>query len=530
MPLLYFFASLVLMYTAPSQVHAADTGKSWVSLVYEFGSGKFGGCPLVASCALPCASCPCAPDTSYPCLGNGDLASVLLVPFVAPGAAPSLRAWCLRTMYFVKFDWVVLFKLKGWAAATLPRAASLAATWLGIPARSNTCPPRSQTPLPLALMAACWAAPLQPARVLSLDLQLGAAERGFVNFAFLACWWPLLHACVLDLQLGAAGGCLVCWSTFPRKFSGKGRRKGERKAGSLDLSLELWTIRVPYQVTSPMWAAAFSEAAFVGCFALLQGQLQPEAAYFLLTRVLFVFSSAAARDLHDTLVGDFSLLVGASSVCLFGFVLFGILEGLFHKYPDDGAKGSMGITTRQHASPGETDRSPGQALPAAAAHLPVEQVLGFKRPGNEQSSASKFTRLFIRDLKGKTFLFQWDMGWDLEHAYLAVAQRVGVPHGLFYMTWNGTMLTPRILLSLSVDDVVVMHGRIRGGGSDTSDSGEWYCSRCRRWGCWVTKPTCFRCGLHRMDSEVAQNGSQPLTLQLYSSWWICYRRLVCLSR
>ena len=93
---------------------------------------------------------------------------------------------------------------------------------------------------------------------------------------------------------------------------------------------------------------------------------------------------------------------------------------------------------------------------------------GSKRPGNEQSSASKCIRLFIRDLKGKTFQFQWDLGWDLEHTYLAVAQRVGVPHGLFYMTWNCTMLTPKILLSLSVDDVVVMHGRIRGGGSDTT--------------------------------------------------------------
>ena len=48
------------------------------------------------------------------------------------------------------------------------------------------------------------------------------------------------------------------------------------------------------------------------------------------------------------------------------------------------------------------------------------------------------------------------------------------------------------------------------GGPDTSESGEWYCSRCRRWGCWVTKPTCFRCGLNRMDSDAAHNGSQPL--------------------
>ena len=192
-------------------------------------------------------------------------------------------------------------------------------------------------------------------------------------------------------------------------------------------------------------------------------------------------------------------------------MLFGILEGPFLKYPDDGAEGFMGITTRQHASPGETDSSPGRALPAAAAHFPVEQVLGFKRPGNEQSSASKFTRLFIRDLKGKTFLFQWDLGWDLEHTHLAVSQRVGVPHGLFYLTWNGLMLSPQHLLSFSVDDVLVMHGRIRGGGSDSdSGGGEWYCSRCRRWGCWVTKPTCFRCGMHRIDSDAAQIGSQPL--------------------
>ena len=172
-----------------------------------------------ASRALPCASCPCAPDTSFPCLGNGDLASVLLVPFVAPGAAPSLRTWWLRTMYFVKFDWVVLFKLKGWTAATLPRAAPLAATWLGLPARSRTCPPRFQTPMPLALFAACWAAPLQPARFLSVDLQLGSA------------------------------GDLACWSTFPWKLSGEGKCTSERKAGSLDLPLELWTIWVPYQVT-----------------------------------------------------------------------------------------------------------------------------------------------------------------------------------------------------------------------------------------------------------------------------------------
>ena len=150
---------------------------------------------------------------------------------------------------------------------------------------------------------------------------------------------------------------------------------------------------------------AFSEAAFVGCFALLQGQLQAGSRELLAHPRSLRLSSAAARDLHDTLVGDFSLLVGASSVCLFGFVLCWILGGLFQKYPDDGAKGSMGITTRQHASPGETDRSPGQALSAAAAHLPVEKVLGFKKPSNEQSSASKFTRLFIRDLKRKTFLF-----------------------------------------------------------------------------------------------------------------------------
>ena len=39
----------------------------------------------------------------------------------------------------------------------------------------------------------------------------------------------------------------------------------------------------------------------------------------------------------------------------------------------------MGITTRQHASPGETGSSPGQALPAAAAHFPVEQVLVWMR-------------------------------------------------------------------------------------------------------------------------------------------------------
>ena len=208
MPVLYSFASLVLMFTAPSQVHAADTGKPG----YDFGAGKFGGCPLVASRALPCASCPCAPDTSFPCLGKGDLASVLLVPFVAPGAAPSLRTWCLRTMYFVKFDWVVLFELKGWAAATLPRAAPLAAIWLGLPARSRTCPPRFQTLMPLALFVACWAAPLQPPRVLTLDLQLGAA------------------------------GDLACWRTFPWELSGKGKCTSERKAGCLDLPLVLWTI------------------------------------------------------------------------------------------------------------------------------------------------------------------------------------------------------------------------------------------------------------------------------------------------
>ena len=199
MRVLYSFAFLVLMFSAPSQVHAADTGKSG----YDFGAGKFGGCPLVASRALPCTSCPCAPDTGFPCLGNGDLASVLLVPFVAPGASPSLRTWRLRTMYIVKFDWVILFELKGWAAATLPRAAPLAAIWLGLPARSRTCPPRFQTPMPLALFVACWAAPLQPARVLSLDLQLGAA------------------------------GDLV---------SGKGKCTSERKAGSLDLPLDLGSL------------------------------------------------------------------------------------------------------------------------------------------------------------------------------------------------------------------------------------------------------------------------------------------------
>ena len=179
----------------------------------------------------------------------------------------------------------------------------------------------------------------------------------------------------------------------------------------------------------------------------------------------------------------------------------------------------LGTTTLRHDHKGSrfafeqakaTPRVDVAETPQASPCL-EEQVLGFKRPGNEQSSASKCVCLFIRDLKGKSFQFQLDLGWDLEHTYLAVARRVGVPHGLFYMTWNGTMLTQNILLSLCVDDVLVMHGRIRGGGSDSdSGGGEWYCSRCRRWGCWVTKPTCFRCGLHRIDSDAAQNGSQPL--------------------
>ena len=137
MPWLHFFASLVLMCTAPSQVHETNTGKF------------------------------------------GFLSCTTLVPERLVGAR-----------------WLRLMR------------CPLAAIWLGIPARSRTCPPRSQTPLPLALMAACWAAPLQPARVLSLGLQLGAAERGFVNFSFLACWWSLLHACLL----GSAGGHLEHFS------------------------------------------------------------------------------------------------------------------------------------------------------------------------------------------------------------------------------------------------------------------------------------------------------------------------------
>ena len=343
--------------------------------------------------------------------------SVLLVPFVALGAAPSLRTWRLHAMYFVKFDGVVLFELKGWAAATLLRAAPLAAIWLGLPARSRTCPPRFQTLMPLALFVACWAAPLQPSCGRSLDPQLGAA------------------------------GDLACWSTLLWELSGKGKCTSERKAGCLDLPLVLWTI-LPFQVTISSWAAASSEAAFVGCFALLPGQLQPAAAFVLHFCVVLFFSTAAALDLLGTKVAGFCLLVGACSVLSLVYELFGILVGPFLKYPDDGAEGFMGTTTRQHASPGETDSSPGRALPAAAAHFPVEQVLGFKRPGNEQSSTSKFTRLFIRDLKGKTFLFQWDLGWDLEHTHLAVSQTSWCATWslLFDMEWTYALTTSFALL------------------------------------------------------------------------------------
>ena len=220
-------------------------------------------------------------------------------------------------MYFVKFDWVVLFEMKGWAAATLQRAAPLAAIWLGLPARSRTCPPCFQTLTLLALFVACWAAPLQLSCVLALDLQLGAA------------------------------GDLDCWSTFLLELSGKGKCTSERKAGCFDLPLVLWTI-LPFQVSISPWAAASSEAAFVGCFVLLQGQLQPAAAFVLPFCVVLFYSTAAALDLLGTLVVGFCLLVGASSVFSFGYELFGILVGPFLKHPDDGAEGFMGTTTRQH--------------------------------------------------------------------------------------------------------------------------------------------------------------------------------------
>ena len=217
--------------------------------------------------------------------------------------------------------------------------------------------------------------------------------------------------------------------------------------------LLVWLNPSPSQVAVSWTAAAFAEAATDGGFEVAASQLQAAEAFLTVTAV--GFKAAAAMEGLITLVGMFWLLKMACAGLAGGFfhvvaglsqVLYGILEGFFSSAPVVGAlmgkfgmeclfgyifkddSGSVMCGLRQLASPGETDRSPVKALPAAAASLPVEQVQGFKRPGNEQPSPlAKFSSLFIRDLKGKTLLFQRNLGWDLDSTYLAVSLRITVP-------------------------------------------------------------------------------------------------------
>lgn len=52
---------------------------------------------------------------------------------------------------------------------------------------------------------------------------------------------------------------------------------------------------------------------------------------------------------------------------------------------------------------------------------------------------------------------------------------------------------------------------LRGGTPpDLRYSCEWYCVRSQWGGCWTTKPSCFRCGLSRLESEAAQGGFTSL--------------------
>ena len=175
-----------------------------------------------------------------------------------------------------------------------------------------------------------------------------------------------------------------------------------------------------------------------------------------------------------------------------------------HRLASSPAEGTGEQATRRVDVPGEAHNGifeqqvAAASLTAAWQHTPVLTARCVGSPLDKWEKDNPVSRIFVRDLMGKSVSLRVPSQVAGDELSLAVSVATGVPLEFFYLTIEGHILGGQDLL-VSFGALPGVHIRkkekLRGGVRPPCEfiPGQWTCGVCGMEGCWQARTKCYRC-------------------------------------
>ena len=193
-----------------------------------------------------------------------------------------------------------------------------------------------------------------------------------------------------------------------------------------------------------------------------------------------------------------------------------------HRLASSPAEGTGEQATGRVDVPGEAhncifkQKVAAASLTAASQQTPVLTARSFGSPLEKWEKDNPVSRIFVRDLMGKSVSLWVQSRITVGELTLAVSVAEGVPLEFFYLTIDGHILGGQDLLrrfGALPGTHIRMNGRLRGGVRPPSEyiPGQWTCGVCGMEGCWPARTVCYPCAAPRSGaapSRVHPHGPQ----------------------